>query len=88
MDDDRVVKFSEAVNLAHKYNTIYFEVSAKTGNNVTSIFEDLTKMMVKKEEEENSKKKKKKGKIEKSHTSIKTSIQLEKNEVKKKKGCC
>jgi hypothetical protein len=45
--------------------------------------------MVTKEEEDNEKKKKKtKGKIEKSHHSIKHSIMLEKDPKKEKKGGC
>lgn len=74
--------------MARKYNTIYIEVSAKTGNNVSSIFEELTDMMIKKEEEEILKQKTKKGKYEKSHTSIKTSIHLEKSNLKRSGGCC
>jgi Ras-related protein Rab-1A len=87
LDDDRVVSYTEAVNKASLFDTIYIEVSAKTGNNVTGLFEDLTKKMVDKEEEELEKKKKKKGKIEKSHVSIKQSIVLEKVS-QKKTGCC
>jgi GTPase SAR1 family protein len=88
LNEERVVSFQEAVNMARKYSTIYVEVSAKTGNNVTTIFEELTQLMVKKEEDEMSKRKSKKGKFEKSHTSIKTSIQLEKTNIKRSGGCC
>jgi GTPase SAR1 family protein len=87
LDDDRVVSYTDAANKANLLETSYIEVSAKTGNNVTSVFEELTKRMVGKEEEESEKKKKKKGKIEKSHHSIKQSIMLEKT-TKKEKTCC
>jgi GTPase SAR1 family protein len=88
LDDDRVVSYMDAVNKASEFDTSYIEVSAKTGNNVATIFEELTKSMVGKEEEENEKKKKKKGKIEKSHHSIKQSIMLEKTGPKKERTCC
>jgi small GTP-binding protein len=89
LDDDRVVSYIEAVNLAKRFDTNYIEVSAKTGNNVASVFEELTKLMVSKEEEDNEKRKKKKGKIEKSHYSVKQSIMLEKATTKPQStGCC
>jgi hypothetical protein len=87
LNEERVVGFQEAINMARKYDIIYEEVSAKTGNNITTIFEELTQMMVKKEEEEMTKRKGK-GKFDKSYTSIKTSIQLEKTNIKRSKGCC
>ncbi len=49
--EERVVSYNSAVELAKKYDFDYFEVSAKTGENVKFLFEVLTKRMIKKQEE-------------------------------------
>jgi GTPase SAR1 family protein len=87
LDDDRKVSFTEAYNLAKKYDTIYVEVSAKTGYNVLKGFEELTKLMIRREDEENEKKGGNKSR-EKNNTH-KSSIILDKDaKVKGKSGCC
>lgn len=89
LDDERTTSFNEATTLSSKYNVPYVEVSAKTGNNVALVFENLTKVMVKREEE-NDKKKKKKGKIDKSHVTANKSIMLDNTISKERKEskCC
>ncbi len=87
LDDDRQVSYTEAYNLARKYNTIYVEVSAKTGYNVFNIFEELTKLMIKREDEDNCKGKYKMD--NKNYTNMKSSIILEKDlKGKKQEACC
>jgi GTPase SAR1 family protein len=89
--DDRTVTFNDAYNFSNKYNIPYLEVSAKTGNNVTMLFENLTRVMVQREQELD-KKRKKKGKIDKSHVVANKSITLEngkmEQEINKKNKCC
>jgi GTPase SAR1 family protein len=90
--DDRTTTFNEAYNFATKNNVQYLEVSAKTGNNVSLLFESLTKIMVKKEQEL-EKKRKKKGKIDKTHVTTNKSVTLDNSigqvkEVKKESKCC
>jgi small GTP-binding protein len=92
LDDERKVLFNEAYNFANKNNLQYIEVSAKTGNNVGLLFENLTKAMVRREKE-NEKKRKKKGKIDKSHVTANKTVTLD-NTMKLEKqhtnnnGCC
>jgi GTPase SAR1 family protein len=90
LDDSRKVSYLEAFNKAKDHDTNYIEVSAKTGNNVGSVFEELTKIMVHQEEEMDRKRKKNKGKIEKSHQSVKQSIKIENDLMNKrtKTGKC
>lgn len=76
LDDERKTSFNEAYNFANKNNLQYLEVSAKTGNNVGILFENLTKVMVRREQD-NDKKRKKKGKIDKSHVTANKSITLD-----------
>lgn len=96
LSDERKTSFNEAFNFANKNGLSYMEVSAKTGNNVGLLFENLTKTMVKVEVEKD-KLRKKKGKIDKSHVTANKSIQLEhsmklidKKEASSKNdsGCC
>jgi small GTP-binding protein len=89
--EERKTNFNEAYNFATKNNIQYIEVSAKTGNNVGLLFENLTKSMVKKEQE-NEKKRKNKGKIDKSHVVANKNITLD-NSMKLEKestsnNCC
>jgi small GTP-binding protein len=90
--EERKVLFNEAYNFASRNNVQYIEVSAKTGNNVGLLFENLTKSMVKREQE-NENKRKKKGKIDKSHVTANKSITLD-NTMKleaqqtSNNGCC
>jgi Ras-related protein Rab-1A len=88
LDDDRQVSYTEAYNLAKKYDTVYIEVSAKTGYNVLNVFEELTKMMIRKEDEDNEKKWKNKGKSEKNYSTFKKSIKLDEESTDQKRGCC
>lgn len=94
MADDRTTSFTDGSNFALKNNLTYIEVSAKTGNNVSLLFENLTRIMVKKEQELD-KRRVKKGKIDKSHVTSNKSIQLDNsvreengNIRKKNDGCC
>ncbi len=52
LDVDRKVKFEDAKNLAGDH--LYYEVSAKTGNNVSLAFEQLTIGVIEKQKEEES----------------------------------
>jgi Ras-related protein Rab-1A len=88
--DERVVSFSDANNFSIKNNLQYIEVSAKTGNNVALLFENLTKVMVRKEVE-SQKSRPKKPKIDKSHVTNNRTIGLDNtivNKEEKKKSCC
>lgn len=87
--DDRIVTFNEINIFISKLNVNYIEVSAKTGNNIGLLFENLTRMMVKKEMENDKKKKKKK--IDRSHVQTDRSIALDNTvnmEEQKKSKCC
>lgn len=91
--DDRKVDFGNASEFAAFYNLNYYEVSAKTGNNVSLLFENLTAFMVKKESDKD-KTRRKKGKIDKSNVStnknviFEKSMKLEKLKNKKSSTCC
>jgi GTPase SAR1 family protein len=88
--DERKTTFNEAYNFASRFNLQYIEVSAKTGNNVGLLFENLTRTMIKKEQEL-EKKRKKKGKIDKSHVTTNKTITLDndyKPKVDKQNSCC
>jgi GTPase SAR1 family protein len=89
---ERTTSYSEASTLALKYDVMYYEVSAKTGNNVAVVFENLTDQMIKKEEINNDskKEKKKKGKIDRSHVSAnRITIDNQTSTIQKKeKNCC
>lgn len=89
LDDDRTTSFNEAQNFVKKNNWNYIEVSAKTGFNVSYLFEVLTKTMVQKEME-SDKKRKHRAKIDKSHVMSNKTITLEDVKVKNNKGnnCC
>lgn len=89
MHEQRSTTYTEAYNFCFKKGFNYVEVSAKTGNNVASLFETLTKTMVEKEME-NDKKLKKKGKIDKSNVTANKSITLEQGKVEttKENKCC
>ncbi len=88
--EERKTTFNEAYNFASRFNLQYIEVSAKTGNNVGLLFENLTRTMIKKEQEL-EKKRKKKGKIDKSHVTTNKTITLDndyKPKLDKKDKCC
>ncbi len=89
---ERTVSFNEANEFCENLKIPYFEVSAKTGANVSNMFENLTSILVKKESEIEAKRKKKK-KVDKSHVTANKSITLDKNcydkdDIKKSKMCC
>ena len=52
---ERVVSYDEGNLLAQKYQIEYFETSAKTGNNITLIFEKLLFEIIKKQNQNESK---------------------------------
>ncbi len=88
--DERRTNFNEAYNFANKHNMQYIEVSAKTGNNIFLLFENLTRTMIKKEQEL-EKKRKNKGKIDKSHVTANKTITIDndyKEKSQKKDKCC
>jgi GTPase SAR1 family protein len=91
--EERRVKFIEANEFCDKLKIPYVEVSAKTGVNVSYMFENITSTMVQKENELDAKRKKKK-KIDKSHVSANKSITLDKKNYNDKnhshisKKCC
>jgi hypothetical protein len=68
LEDEKIISFEEASEVAKKFKIDYVEVSAKTGMNVKILFELLCKYMVKKYEEPNNlssrKKKNDKSKIQ------------------------
>lgn len=76
LTEERKVKFFEANEFCDKFKIPYVEVSAKTGVNVSNMFENITSIMVQKENELDAKRKKKK-KIDKSHVSANKSITLD-----------
>lgn len=94
--DERRVNFNEAYNFASKNNIQYIEVSAKTGNNVGLLFENLTKIMVKKEQASEKKTKnedKDRGTVDRSHVVTNRNITFDKKSIDQninntKKGCC
>jgi GTPase SAR1 family protein len=81
---DRKVEFEEAKNLAG--DNLYYEVSAKAGNNITLAFEALTNNIIdKQKEEEKNPDKVKRGKEGRNTIDI-NSNKNQGNE--KKKKCC
>ena len=80
---DRVVKYEDAKDLAG--DNLYYEVSAKTGNNVSLAFEQLTEgILEKQKEEENNPNKVLRGKEGRKTTDLKD-FNKELNNIKK---CC
>ena len=73
----RIVKYEEGKEFADKHNYHFYEVSAKTGQNVKEAFYDIFEQLYKLFEEEITGKK-----------NVSTSIQLTKKNKVKKKGCC
>jgi GTPase SAR1 family protein len=61
LDDQKIISFEEASELAKKFKVDYVEVSAKTGLNVKILFELLCNYMIKKYEEPNISRIKKKN---------------------------
>lgn len=89
LNNERVTSYNEATNFALKHDIKYIEISAKTGNNVISVFESLTSTMITKEETRSSKPKKL-NKITKSSNNTQTQsfILRENNKDQEKKGKC
>ena len=73
----RIVKYEEGKEFADKHNYHFYEVSAKTGQNVKEAFYDIFEQLYELFEEEITGKK-----------NVSTSIQLTKKNKVKKKGCC
>jgi small GTP-binding protein len=95
--EERKVNFNDAYNFASKNNIQYIEVSAKTGNNVGLLFENLTKTMVKKEQASEKKTKnedKERGTVDRSHVVTNRNITFDNKSINKNmdsnntKGCC
>ena len=83
LEDKREVTFEEGENFAKENNLLFFETSAKNGNNINEIFLESAKILMNKIE---------KGEIliENNNTGIKIG-NSENNEVmiiRKKEGCC
>ena len=73
----RIVKYEEGKEFADKHNYHFYEVSAKTGQNVKEAFYDIFEQLYELFEEEITGKK-----------NVSTSIQTTKKNKVKKKGCC
>ena len=73
----RIVKYEEGKEFADKHNYHFYEVSAKTGQNVKEAFYDIFEQLYELFEEEITGKK-----------NVSNSIQLTKKNKVKKKGCC
>ena len=83
LEDKREVTFEEGENFAKENNLLFFETSAKNGNNINEIFLESAKILMNKIE---------KGEIliENNNTGIKIG-NSENNEdmiIRKKEGCC
>ena len=52
LNEDRKVEYEEGKKLAEKYNILFFECSAKIGNNIALAFEQLTIKIIEKQKEE------------------------------------
>ena len=83
LEDKREVTFEEGENFAKENNLLFFETSAKNGNNINEIFLESAKILMNKIE---------KGEIliENNNTGIKIG-KSENNEdviIRKKEGCC
>ena len=92
MTQERTVRYNEAQEFCEKMKIPYFEVSAKTGSNVVTLFENISSIMVMKEKEFEAKRKKK-GKIDKTHVTVNKSITIDKTSLfnendKNSKTCC
>ena len=77
LEELRIVKYEEGKEFADKHNYHFYEVSAKTGQNVKEAFYDIFEQLYELFEEEITGKK-----------NVSTSIQLTKKNKVKKKGCC
>ena len=77
LEELRIVKYEEGKEFAAKHNYHFYEVSAKTGQNVKEAFYDIFEQLYELFEEEITGKK-----------NVSTSIQLTKKNKVKKKGCC
>ena len=90
--ESRQVQLYEINDLILKYNLQYVEISAKSGSNVKSSFESLTRLIMIKSEEINRNNKNKKG--DRSNvTTVNKSITLDRSSVMErkknlKKSCC
>ena len=90
---ERTVRFNEISDFCEKLKIPYIEVSAKTGSNVISVFENISSIMVMKEKEFEAKRKKK-GKIDKTHVTANKSLTIDKtnlfdnDDLKNSKTCC
>ena len=52
LNEERKVDYEEGKKLAEKYNILFFECSAKIGNNIALAFEQLTIKIIEKQKEE------------------------------------
>ena len=73
LEELRIVKYKEGKEFADKHNYHFYEVSAKTGQNVKEAFYDIFEQLYELFEEKKN---------------VSTSIQLTKKNKVKKKGCC
>lgn len=92
LNSERTTSFEEATTFALKHNLTYYEVSARTGNNVVLVFENLAASMIRKAEQyanETKKKDKKNATIDRSHVTA-NRITLDNTMIKetKNKKCC
>ena len=53
--DDRIVSFEELKNFSKEHNTLYIECSAKTGNHIEILFNDIAKELILKRKEKQDK---------------------------------
>ena len=83
LEDKREVTFEEGENFAKENNLLFFETSAKNGNNINEIFLESAKILMNKIE---------KGEIliENNNTGIKIGNSENEDDMitRKKKGCC
>ena len=83
LSKERVISFQEGKNKADELGTSFAEVSAKTGDNILLLFENISEAIMGTFE--------KKQEINENNLNIKISEEYDENnevETKKKKGCC
>ena len=85
LEDKRVVSFKTASNYASQNNIKYIETSAKSGFNVSDLFEDLSQIMINVSDIEEANKKEQNI----SFAMYKDEVSLKRKEINvKKKNCC